>query len=72
MKKLMMILMCMMSMTVFAQDKPPVQVATTMIQNQNAKFQLFPTQNRCIHWYNQRTNSQVDSSCIQQRTSTIL
>ncbi len=45
MKKLMMILMCMMSMTVFAQDKPPVQVATTMIQNQNAKFQLFPTQN---------------------------
>lgn len=45
MKKLMIILMCMMSMTVFAQDKPPVQVATTMIQNQNARFQLFPTQN---------------------------
>ena len=35
----------MMSMSVFAQDTPPVQVAATMIQNPNAKFQLFSTQN---------------------------
>jgi hypothetical protein len=30
MKKLMIILMCMMSMTVFAQAKPPVQVVTLL------------------------------------------
>ena len=30
MKKQMMILMCMMSMTVFAHDKPPVQVDTLL------------------------------------------
>ena len=30
MKKPMMILMCMMSMTVFVQDNPPVQVVTLL------------------------------------------
>ena len=45
MKRFLMILMCMVSLTVFAQDKPPVQVATSMIENKDAKFLLFPTQN---------------------------